>query len=576
MANERTVGEAQPAPAASAESATVRRSRWPGWIWAVPIAAAGILIWFGARFFFTHGETVTVIFEQAAGVSAQNTKVQYRGVQVGEVKDVALTDDGMHVRVRLSMNRSADRYLRSGTRFWLQSAAGDLSDLSSLMSLLGGPSIEMEPGTGHPQRDFVALAQAPAFKTPTAGTRFTLTASSQGSASRGSSVYYLGLNVGKVTDVQLVGPHAFRYEVLVRSPYDRLVHASSRFYDAGALELSMSSGLKLQLLSPLALIQGAVAFETPDSASDAPPSPTGSGFTLYGDKQSAELAPQGPEAYFAVDFPDPVGGLASGAAVKLLGFVVGHVQDVGLQFDPTSGQLRTPVTLAIDADRLRFSTDSPAASASGGTVGGRSGNTVASTALPGAAAVTRLKMAIAQLVQRGLRARVAQDPPLVGADFVSLDLVAHAPPAHLDLQQPLPQLPAANGGGLKGLTTQLGTLPLQQIGANVRSITDRIRSFVNSPQLAQSLAHVQDTLTGIDQMVRQVKPQIPMLIASLRRAADQLEGVVGAAHQAIGGADEQGGLNEAMAELTRTARSVRALADYLQRHPEALLRGKHP
>ncbi|HEX4051992.1 MAG TPA: MlaD family protein [Steroidobacteraceae bacterium] len=566
MANERTVGEAQSAPAAAAAAAVVRRSRWPGWIWAIPITAAGILIWFGARFMFTHGETVTVIFEQAAGVSAQNTKVQYRGVQVGEVKDVALTDDGMHVRVRLSMNRSADRYLRSGTRFWLQSAAGDLSDLSSLMSLLGGPSIEMEPGTGRPQRQFVALAQAPAFKTPTAGTRFTLTASSQGSATRGSSIYYLGLNVGKVTDVQLVGPHAFRYEVLVRAPYDRLVHANSRFYDAGALELSMSSGLKLQLLSPLALLQGAVAFETPDSAGDAPPSPTGSAFKLYGDKHSADLAPQGPEAYFAVDFPDPVGGLAAGAPVKLLGFVVGHVEDVGLQFDPASGQLRTPVTLAIDADRLRFSTESPAATASGGTPG----------ELPGPAAVTRLKGAIAQLVRRGLRARLAQDPPLVGADFVSLDLVAHAPRAQLDLKQPLPQLPAANGGGLKGLTTQLGTLPLQQIGANVRSITDRIRSFVNSPQLAQSLAHVQDTLSGIDQMVRQVKPQIPMLIASLRRAADQLEGVAGAAHQAMGGADEQGGLNEAMAELTRTARSVRALADYLQRHPEALLRGKQP
>lgn len=570
---ERTVGEEEPAAAASARPAAVHRSRWPGWIWVVPLVAALIVVWFGARFLFTHGETVTVIFDQADGVSPQNTKVQYRGVEVGEVKDVALTDDGMHVRVRLSMNRSADRYLRSGTRFWLQGAAGDLSDLSSLMSLLGGPSIEMEPGAGSPQRNFVALTQAPAFKTPTAGTRLTLTASSRGSAGRGSSVYYLGLDVGKVTDVQLVGAHEFHYEVLVRAPYDRLVHASSRFYDAGALELSMSSGLKLQLLSPLALIKGAVAFETPASVGDAGPSPVGSVFKLYADKHSAELAPRGPEAYFSVNFPDPVGALTPGAAVKLLGFVVGQVQDIGLQFDPASGQLRTPVTIAIDADRLRFSTDPAAGAGAGGSGGGSGGG---SAALPATQAVARLKSAIAQLVRRGLRARLAQDPPLVGADFVSLDLVAQAPPARLDLTQSLPQLPATNGGGLKGLTTQLGTLPLQQIGTNVRSITDRIRTFVNSPQLAQSLAHLQDTLTGIDQMVRQVKPQVPMLIASLRRAADQLEGVAAEAHQAIGGADEQGGLNEAMAELTRAARSVRGLADYLQRHPEALLRGKKP
>jgi paraquat-inducible protein B len=196
--------------------------------------------------------------------------------------------------------------------------------------------------------------------------------------------------------------------------------------------------------------------------------------------------------------------------------------------------------------------------------------------MPAEQAIMRLKSAMAQLVHRGLRARLAQDPPLVGADFVSLDLVPKARPMRLDLQTATPELPAANGGGLKGFTTQLGALPLQQIGANVRSITDRIRSMVNSPQLADSLAHLHATLAGIDQMVQQAKPQIPAIIASLRRTATQLEGVAGAAHQAIGGADEQGGMNEAMAEITRTARSVRALADYLQRHPEALLKGKPP
>src|SRR5579871_2318064 len=343
MVDERTVAEerAPQVERSSERSARVVRSRWPGWIWLVPLAAAIILVWFGARFLFTHGETVTVIFERADGVSAQNTKVEYRGVQVGEVKDVALTEDGLHVRVRLSMQRSADRYLRSGTRFWLQSAGGNLSNLSSLVSLLGGPSIEMEPGPGRPQRQFTALSQAPAFSTPTAGTRYTLTASAQGSATPGSSVYYLGLEVGKVTDVQLVGAHAFRYELLVRSPYDRLVHASSRFYDAGALQLSLSDGVRLQLLSPLALVRGAVAFETPGAA-DEPPSPEGSVFPLYDDKDSAELAPQGPQVRFVVNFPEPVGALAVGAPVKLLGFDVGRVQDVGFEFDATSGQLHSP------------------------------------------------------------------------------------------------------------------------------------------------------------------------------------------------------------------------------------------
>jgi paraquat-inducible protein B len=38
----------------------------------------------------------------------------------------------------------------------------------------------------------------------------------------------------------------------------------------------------------------------------------------------------------------------------------------------------------------------------------------------------------------------------------------------------------------------------------------------------------------------------------------------------------QGDLREALTEVTRAAESVRGLTDYLERHPEALLRGKRP
>jgi ABC-type transporter Mla subunit MlaD len=64
------------------------------------------------------------------------------------------------------------------------------------------------------------------------------------------------------------------------------------------------------------------------------------------------------------------------------------------------------------------------------------------------------------------------------------------------------------------------------------------------------------------------------LVESLRRTAAQLDQTAAAAHQAVGGSDSQGGLDQAVGELTRAARSVHALADYLDRHPEALLRGK--
>ena len=549
--------ERRPGDSSRRTQAAVRRSRWPGWIWAVPVVAAGVLVWLALTFFFRHGTAVTVYFDKAPGVSAQNTQVTYRGVAIGEVKSVALTDDGQRVQVDLSLDHSMEKYLRSGTRFWLQEAS--LSDLSSLMSVIGGPTVEMEPGPGKPQRRFTGLEQPPAFTEPVAGTRFTLLAGQRGSAKQGSSVYYLGLEVGKVTDVRLIAPDQFRFDVLVRSPYDRLVHAGSRFWDAGALELSLTNGLKLQLLSPSALIEGAIAFDTPAPVASQPRSAAGSVFTLYRDQSSAELAPTGPHALYTVQFPGAVGSLKVGAPVKLRDFVVGEVRDIGFDYDARTGALRTPVTLELDADRLHLS---------------GAAQTAANQITTGAAWIRRLNEVVARLVGEGLRARLAQNPPLVGSYYVSLDFTPHAAAATLDLGTAPPRIPSAPGGGLSAFTTQLGALPITQIGANVRQITAHVRTLVSSPKLTDSLTHLDGTLASIDRMVHTAEPQVQPLIANLRRAAAQMEGVAAAARASLGGADEQGGLTEAMDELTRAARSVRTLAQYLERHPEALIEGK--
>ncbi|MGH8257245.1 MAG: intermembrane transport protein PqiB, partial [Steroidobacteraceae bacterium] len=410
--------------------AAVRRSRWPGWIWLVPVAAVAVLAWLGVSFFVTRGTSVTVIFDRAPGVSAQNTQVTYRGVNVGKVSAVALTDDGQHVRIRLSLDRSVDKYLRSGTRFWLQGLSLNLSDMSSLMSAIGGPTVEMDPGPGRPQHRFIGLTEPPAFTVPVTGTAFTLLTDQRGSARKGSSVYYLGLAVGKVTQVELIPPRQFRIEVLIRSPYDRLVHAGSRFWDAGALELSLTDGLKLQLLSPAALIQGAIAFDTPQSAAAQPRSGAGTMFTLYSDHSSAELAPSGPHALYLVRFTGSVGALRVGAPVKLRDFVVGEVRDVGFDYDAHTGALRTPVTLELDADRLHLA---GAAQAGQGADDGWTG---------------KINGAVSRLVRAGLRACLAQSPQLVGPYYVSLDFVPHVAAAALDLASQPPLIPAAPGGGL--------------------------------------------------------------------------------------------------------------------------------
>jgi paraquat-inducible protein B len=72
-----------------------------------------------------------------------------------------------------------------------------------------------------------------------------------------------------------------------------------------------------------------------------------------------------------------------------------------------------------------------------------------------------------------------------------------------------------------------------------------------------------------------VSPQIGPLVAQLRETANSADQAVAAANHTLGGdAASQNDLPAALRELTDTARSIRALADYLDRHPEALVRGR--
>src|SRR6185312_14451020 len=96
------------------KKAVPRKSRWPGWIWAVPIAALGIVIWLGVQALMSKGPEVTVTFESAGGVKASETKVKYHDMEVGEVESVSLRPDLKHVDVQLSLNPEMDGQLGPG------------------------------------------------------------------------------------------------------------------------------------------------------------------------------------------------------------------------------------------------------------------------------------------------------------------------------------------------------------------------------------------------------------------------------------------------------------------------------
>src|SRR5579872_5595317 len=183
--------------------AMARRSHWPGWIWGIPIAAVGVVVWLMLRATTRRGEEVTVIFDDASGLSTESTKVLYRGVDVGQVTDIELSSDRRHVTVTLDIDKRMKPDLNRNTGFYLEGAEPSLSDLSSLKAVVAGPMIVMLPGSGPPTSQFTGIEGKPP-KPLDAHVSYSVTFSGDvGDLEPGSPVTLRGFPVGEVAQTEL-------------------------------------------------------------------------------------------------------------------------------------------------------------------------------------------------------------------------------------------------------------------------------------------------------------------------------------------------------------------------------------
>jgi paraquat-inducible protein B len=544
--------------------AVEHHSRWPGWIWAVPIAALAIVAYLGFQQFAKQGPQVTVTFPTSGGIKASQTKVKYEGMEVGEVQSVKFQKDLRHVDVVIQMNTDMEGHLGKGTEFWISGQKPSIGDLSSLKSIITGPFIGVEPHPGKKQDRYQGLAIKPVTANNTTGTRYILDADSLGTISRGSPIYYHDLEVGEVADTKL-GPDSrhFRIIAFIRSPYDKLVHTNTRFWDASAVQVSMgATGPKLQLQSLPALFQGAVDFETPNPAIGGPAG-NDTEFRLYKSQDSAAHAPNSRAVRYLVIFQaQNAGGLSSGAPVTLEDKRIGTVEDSTLQYDFQDKQLQARVTLALDPASLALA----------------NGAQWADNPRP------QMNELLSQLISQGLRARIGSAVPLVGGKTVQLAFEQGAKQASLGAGD-MPEIPAASGSGdilsaVNDVAAKIDAMPLDRIAANVHTITEHAAALSASPQVTQSLDHLDQSLANLEQVTKDAKAQTGPMLAELRRVAREAQSTVAAARDVISnsplGQSQPGtaSLGDTFYELSRAARSLRELADYLDRHPEALIRGR--
>ena len=276
--------------------ARVRPHRWLAWVWIVPMAAAGLVAWLAWRALAERGPQITISFSAAQGLQPGQATIQHLNAVLGTVTSLRLTPDMSRVVVHARMTRQAAPYLTDSTIFYVVTPHLGVQGISGLSTIVSGTYIEMYPGKpGRPRRHFAGLDRPPIVAPGTPGRSFILHAPDLSSLTRGSPVTYRGVDVGVVTGFSLAGDgHDVNVMTFIRAPNDRLVYPGTRFWNAGGVAMTLGAqGLQLRANSWQQLLAGGVAFDTAPSAISGTPSPAGSVFPLYDNKQAALGGPGG-------------------------------------------------------------------------------------------------------------------------------------------------------------------------------------------------------------------------------------------------------------------------------------------
>ena len=141
--------------------AIIHRGRWPGLIWALPIAALLIAAWLLLRALTHPGISVILDTPTAQGVRTGDTHVTYNGLEIGSVSKIALAPDGHHIRLTLTIEGSKKGLFRDSTKIWIVGANPSFTNIASLRAAVAGPNIGVQPGAGQPRRHFAAILDAP-------------------------------------------------------------------------------------------------------------------------------------------------------------------------------------------------------------------------------------------------------------------------------------------------------------------------------------------------------------------------------------------------------------------------------
>lgn len=532
--------------------------------WFLPILALLIGGWLVYKTLSEQGPLIQISFDTAEGIEVDKTRIKYRDVDIGEVTSVRYAADLSHVIIEVRLQPGGKVYLKESSRFWVVRPRIGTQGISGLGTLISGAYIAVDPGTeGETTHSFSGLENPPGITSETEGSIYHLRSSKLGSLNIGSPVYFRQIPIGEIVAYELTEDHKHvDISAFIRAPHDKFVRSNTQFWNVAGLNVELDTeGLNLKMESLIALLSGGVAFETPTNLSTSDKAPKDTVFHLYDTyAQTKEIAVQEKIAY-VMYFNDTVRGLNIGAPVEFRGIRVGTVTDIGLILDEQTEKLRIPVLIDFEPSRIQHF--------------GMEKN------LPDEERTNLRRALIERLVKRGLRARLQTGNLITGQLFIDFDFFPDSKPTSIIYDATFPELPTTPRPLLGIMTSaskllsKLEQLPLEEIGGDIRTAAKGLSQFVNNTELLDMIRNLQLASKNLRKLTANLDTGLNKLVTQTSGTLKKAEKTL-SSFQEITDKDAPIGrqMYRALEQVADAARSIRIMAEYLERHPEALLQGK--
>ena len=290
-------------------------------------------------------------------------------------------------------------------------------------------------------------------------------------------------------------------------------------------------------------------------------------------------------------FEGSVKGLNVGSPVVFRGVQIGAVTDIIVGFDPTKLEVLIPVFFEVDPEKFQ-------------NIGKRG--------------ETREEDMGKALISRGLRAQLQMQSLVTGQLLINVDFYPDTPANLVGMERfkdtiefrdswEIPSVPTP----LQELEKALSELNIKEITEDLRKAMNGIAKVLSSPELQEGITAIKDTLTDVQKLARNLdskldplatsidqtlvearagigdarnlmKEQAPLLISDIKKVAEAATAALDHVNETLKSIEnvaEEGTqlrheVSATLTEIAAASRSVRVLADFIEQHPDALLRGR--